>query len=107
MDLGATTCTSREPACHRCPCEPWCTGAAIEVSSRAQGRFRGSVREARGRIVRDLATAGEVDLEVLADTADTALLWRAAQDLQREGLVDIEDGIVTLRETLDTHEHVE
>lgn len=107
MDLGATTCTSREPACQRCPCEPWCTGAAIEVTSRAQSAFRGSVREARGRIVRELATDGQVDLDALADAADTTLFEGAAQDLQREGLVAIERGIVTLRETLDTHEHVE
>ncbi len=62
LDLGATVCTKRAPACDRCPARPWCawsTGGCAApdpaagsagVSGR-QSRFEGSDRQGRGRLV--------------------------------------------------------
>lgn len=68
MDLGATVCTSRKPACSLCPVRAWCRGAgtleegALPVIAEARTvykatPFRGSSRYFRGRVlanVRDL-----------------------------------------------------
>lgn len=66
MDLGATICLARAPACHRCPvaddCASRCTATATErpalrraaesrVAYRAEPPFAGSTRFYRGRIV--------------------------------------------------------
>jgi A/G-specific adenine glycosylase len=62
LDLGATICTARSPACEQCPVVMWCgwdrrgpdpaVGSA-GVSTR-QARFAGSDREARGRLMATL-----------------------------------------------------
>ena len=98
MDLGATTCTARAPACVRCPCEPWCADAEIAVSSRPQSRFSGSVREARGVIIRALSKTGRVDRRELAGSVDPDRLEQAEKDLAAEGLIAVADGVITLRE---------
>ncbi len=102
MDLGASTCTAKDPACYRCPCEPWCDGAAISVSSRPQGTFHGSLREARGVIVRRLSEEGEASLTDLEEVIEPERLVRAAASLASEGLVTVEGDIVRLEEPLDT-----
>jgi A/G-specific adenine glycosylase len=62
LDVGATICRARLPACERCPLRPGCTWAAAGrplpdpafgsagVSGR-QSRFEGSDRQGRGRLV--------------------------------------------------------
>ena len=62
LDLGATVCTKRTPACDLCPARPWCAWTAVGcgepdpadgsagVSGR-QSRFEGSDRQGRGRLV--------------------------------------------------------
>ncbi len=102
MDLGASTCTARKPACHRCPCEPWCTGASVEIASRPQGEFEGSLRQARGAIVRALSATGTVNLADLTGTIDGLRLTDAARALEAEGLIRFDHGIVMVRETLDS-----
>ena len=69
MDLGATVCSARGPACARCPLRPSCRWnragrpepdpGSIPVGSR-QSRFDGSDRQGRGRLVRALAL-GPID----------------------------------------------
>jgi A/G-specific adenine glycosylase len=69
MDLGATACTARAPACGRCPLRGVCAwrggpapdpAAASAHRSRPQGRWEGSARQARGRLVAALR-AGPLD----------------------------------------------
>lgn len=102
MDLGASICTARQPACHRCPCQPWCTGAEIVVSSRPQSRFEGSLRQARGLIVRALSEEGTIDITDLSEDVDMARLDAAAAALESEDLVVRAGNMITLREPLDT-----
>ncbi|MFZ9630366.1 MAG: A/G-specific adenine glycosylase, partial [Ilumatobacteraceae bacterium] len=62
MDLGATVCTASSPDCVSCPLRRGCAwrGRGDDPApgsagvSRAQGRFDGSDRQARGRLLRRL-----------------------------------------------------
>jgi A/G-specific adenine glycosylase len=57
MELGAVVCTARDPACGDCPLRRRCAWAATPAapdpapSRRAAGRFEGSDRQGRGRLV--------------------------------------------------------
>jgi A/G-specific adenine glycosylase len=79
MDLGATVCTARAPACDRCPIRARCgtRGALDGETKRRQGRFEGSFRQRRGLVLarlRDGAVdAAELDGEVLASLLDDGL----------------------------------
>jgi A/G-specific adenine glycosylase len=68
LDLGATVCTKRAPACARCPAATSCSWARAGCSgpdpatgshavSRPQTRFEGSFRQGRSRLL-DLVRAG-------------------------------------------------
>lgn len=89
MDLGATVCTAKRPACDVCPvrsCCSWAGGGVPDPAaqgdhrSRPQGRFAGSARQARGRVV-DALRGGPIP----SDHA-LALAGTHGQDLL-EGLV--------------------
>jgi len=97
MDLGAVLCRPGTPRCHECPLASGCawrggsepdpaTGSA--GVSTPQGRFDGSDRQARGRLMQAL-TVGAVGVsaaaEVMARDATTSA--RLVDDLCREGLV--------------------
>lgn len=64
MDLGATVCRPRDPDCPHCPLRSRCAwhGEGPDPApgsagvSRPQGRFDGSDRQARGRLLRALTT---------------------------------------------------
>ncbi len=73
MDLGATVCTARAPACRACPLRRRCaTRGELDGEVRArQARFEGSFRQRRGRVLARLRTApsvrvNELDPEALA-----------------------------------------
>lgn len=95
MDLGATTCTARRPACPTCPLQAVCTwaggpgadpAAAGAHRPRSQGTFAGSARQARGRLVAALR-AGWLDHDealALAGQRGAALL----EALIAEGLAE-------------------
>jgi A/G-specific adenine glycosylase len=92
MDLGAGVCRST-PACSRCPVEAWCRDPGVRVSVRRQGRFAGSLREARGAVLRALG-AGACNVGDLsartgmpADRVETAV-----RSLLEDGLVEA-DGV--------------
>jgi len=73
MDLGATVCTARDPACGRCPLRRRCTTRgplAGEVRTR-QAAFAGSFRQRRGLVMARLRTeprvaVADLDAEALA-----------------------------------------
>jgi A/G-specific adenine glycosylase len=65
MDLGRIWCTARAPRCEAgCPLREGCpaaeAGTVLEVTPRArpQGRYEGSLRQRRGRLLADLAARG-------------------------------------------------
>lgn len=108
LDLGATVCTTRAPACDRCPLAArscaWRAAGRPEPdpavgtagTSGPQSRFAGSDRQGRGRLVAELLR-GPVGGARLAAAAgwpdDPARAERVAHTLVRDGLavVDADD----------------
>ncbi len=88
MDLGATVCLARVPRCDVCPVAPTCPSRGIqEAPARKQGPFEGSFRQRRAAALRSVAAAprtlGELDDE-------------AVRSLERDGLVVVEESLVSL-----------
>jgi A/G-specific adenine glycosylase len=96
MDLGRLWCTARAPRCDGgCPLRDGCpaadAGAVLEVTPRGrrQGRYEGSMRQRRGRLLADLAargwtTAGR-DREAAASLVADGLAARRGARLVRVG----------------------
>lgn len=72
MDLGATVCSARRPACERCPASDWCRarpaiGAAIAAlprrmpSAGSRFRYEDSNRYVRGRVLAHLRDRVDAD----------------------------------------------
>jgi A/G-specific adenine glycosylase len=88
MDLGATVCVARVPRCQRCPLASMCPSYGVRESpSRKQGPFEGSFRQRRAATLRAVAanatTLGHLDGE-------------AVRSLERDGLVVVDEGLVSL-----------
>lgn len=94
MDLGATVCHRRNPACARCPVATWCSDPAVTPPRRPQARFEGSRRQARGAVIRVLVTRGWAGTSELA--GDTGIsrerLAEALEALEHEGMLEREEG---------------
>jgi A/G-specific adenine glycosylase len=79
MDLGATICTARAPACDRCPIVTDCAtrGTHEHETKHRQARFEGSFRQRRGIVMAQLregpVRAADLDGEVLASLLDDGL----------------------------------
>jgi A/G-specific adenine glycosylase len=85
FDLGATICLARIPRCDRCPLAAVCPSRGRRYEPlRKQSRFEGSFRQRRAAALRAVA-AGE-------DPSD----GEALVSLERDGLVVLADGRVTL-----------
>ena len=85
MDLGATVCLARIPRCDRCPLAAHCPSRGRRYEPlRKQGPFEGSFRQRRSEALR-LVVAGEQPADAEAVVA-----------LERDGLVDVSKGIVSL-----------
>ncbi len=93
LDLGATVCTARQPACAGCPVADRCAWAAPSGgapppdpaagsagTSGRQSRFAGSDREGRGRLV-----AALVDGQLEAGTVARAAGWPDDDGARRAG----------------------
>ena len=88
MDLGATICLARIPRCDACPLAVECPSRGIrEEPRRKQGAFEGSFRQLRATTLRTVAEAPR-ELASLDDDA--------VRSLERDGLVVVDDGRVTL-----------
>ena len=88
MDLGATICVSRVPCCSACPLAAGCASRGRRFEPlRKQGPFEGSFRQRRARTLRAVTSLplpfGELDGE-------------AVKALERDGLVEVEGGVVRL-----------
>jgi A/G-specific adenine glycosylase len=108
MDLGATVCTARSPRCDACPVAETCAwlyaGGADPApqsfhTSKPQGRFDGSDRQARGRLMKAVV-AQTVDrasaARLMGLEADATRATRLIDDLVREGLLAECDDRLTL-----------
>ena len=97
MDLGATLCTPRTPRCPECPVAEWCADPAIYTPPPKQAPFNGSLREARGAVLKVLV-GGSASLGDLADTTgiDEARIDDALAALHREGMIQSSHGTWSL-----------
>lgn len=80
MDVGALVCRAREPRCDECPLRRRCaTRGVLDGERRSrQGRFEGSFRQRRGRVMARLRAgkhvdARELDRDALASLVDDGL----------------------------------
>lgn len=88
MDLGATVCLARVPRCAICPLASPCPARGRRYEPlRRQGRFEGSFRQRRGRVLQAVAKRPLPSAELDPD---------AVAALERDGLVQVEDGLVAL-----------
>jgi A/G-specific adenine glycosylase len=88
MDLGATVCLARIPRCNVCPLASECPSRGTrEEPARKQGPFEGSFRQRRAAALRLVADAPR---ELRALDAE------AVRSLERDGLVIVEAGLVSL-----------
>jgi A/G-specific adenine glycosylase len=88
MDLGATVCLARIPRCGVCPLATGCPSRGRRYEPvRRQGRFEGSFRQRRARVLRAVAerprALGRLDADAVAA-------------LERDGLVAVENSTVSL-----------
>jgi A/G-specific adenine glycosylase len=99
MDVGATFCRSRRPACEACPVRAWCRFAAepapanTESRRPAQQRFALTSRWLRGRILDRLTTARAgtwtAFVDPIGDHAHARVLGALAA-MSRDGLVELD-----------------
>jgi A/G-specific adenine glycosylase len=122
MDLGASICTARLPACDQCPLAALCRyrqgalrsapaiGARVPAAARSAQPFVGSTRYYRGRVVRILTSleAGEAlpmaalgpQLKEGYASYDAGWLEGVLEGLEQDGLVALERGEGELRARL-------
>ena len=107
MDIGATICTTSRPRCMLCPLRKHCAAAPVlqDGAARAlaeatvpyvpkQGRFAGSTRYYRGRIVEELRRGEPLAIASLHDKLDPAVdasVWERRVESLIAGIVD--DGL--------------
>jgi A/G-specific adenine glycosylase len=85
MDLGATVCLARVPRCGECPLALACPSRGRRFEPlRKQGRFEGSFRQRRAEALRALLDGHDPRDE------------EAVAALAADGLVRVEDGVVSL-----------
>jgi A/G-specific adenine glycosylase len=88
MDLGATVCLARIPRCDHCPLASECPSRGTrDEPARKQGPFEGSFRQRRAALLR-LVAESPCELQALDD--------EAVRSLERDGLVVVEGGVVSL-----------
>jgi A/G-specific adenine glycosylase len=109
LDLGATVCRPVAPWCHGCPLGRWCRWAGADGDaatdddparasahvSRGKARFRGSDRQARGRLMAALV-AGPVEASGAAEVmgVDPQRAEALVGGLVADGLVERVAGVL-------------
>ena len=88
MDLGATVCLARVPRCGVCPLASDCPSRDRRYEPlRKQGRFEGSFRQRRAATLHLVAVSARPVADLDSD---------AVAALERDGLVTVEAGLVSL-----------
>lgn len=100
MELGATICRP-EPECDRCPVAADCDGADVYIRPRGQTRFEGSVRQARGAIVKILVATGATSREQVRRQAalEGERFDQALDALLAEGMVAVDGDHIAISGT--------
>ena len=98
MDLGATVCRPKNPACDVCPVEDWCTDPEVYEPPPRQSSYEGSARQARAAVLRTVARFGAMSIESLSYRSgiERARLEQAIASLIAEGTVQHHDGEVSI-----------
>ena len=98
MDLGATICRPRNPACEECPVEEWCIDPGVYEPPPRQSAYDGSVRQARAAVLRTIARDGALSLESLAERSglERSRLEPAIASLVAEGTVQRAGGVISI-----------
>lgn len=108
MDLGATLCRPRRPACEACPARPWCLYAAAPATAPARlsdrpaptaarepaAPYLTTSRWLRGRIVerlREAPDAGWTAVVAPIGDHDAAAVETALAALERDGLIELDE----------------
>ena len=107
MDLGATLCAPRRPACGACPAQAWCryvtapaepvpvTHRPASIAAREPtAPYATTSRWLRGRIVDRLRDAPDADWTAVASPMgghDAAAVETALAALEREGLIELDN----------------
>lgn len=103
MELGATVCTARNPACGRCPVSEHCAWLAAGQPAwggpeRVAQAWEGTDRQIRGRIMAALRSADAPVAVESVEWADVEQRARAAASLVADGLaVGVADGLTLPR----------
>jgi A/G-specific adenine glycosylase len=95
MDLGATVCVPQNPRCDACPVTAWCTDPSTYKPPPKQSTFEGSMRQARGAVLKTLVAKGPTTIATIAAGAavDEQRIHDAAAALHSEGMIErIDDG---------------
>ncbi len=88
MDLGATVCLARVPRCGICPLASACPSRGRRYEPRRkQPPLEGSFRQRRARALRLVAARARFRTELDTEAVDA---------LERDGLVQVADGVVQL-----------
>jgi A/G-specific adenine glycosylase len=102
MDIGATFCRSRRPACGACPVQAWCRFAAATATAEAERPvrpprsrvpFANTSRWLRGRILDRLRDADGATWTPFADPIgehDRGAIATALLAMARDGLVELD-----------------
>ncbi|HSM38072.1 MAG TPA: A/G-specific adenine glycosylase, partial [Candidatus Limnocylindrales bacterium] len=100
MEFGAAVCRARNPDCEACPVADGCPsrGRGVAVPVARQPTFAGSAREARGLLLKALASAPEHRLPMaeVASIVSDVDLDRLLPGLERDGLAHRSDDLVCL-----------
>lgn len=98
MEFGARVCTVRRPRCAACPIARGCPArrAPASVPVASQPAFAGSLRAARGRLVRALVAAPGNSLPAAALAELTSQAEPALDGLERDGLAHRSGAMVRL-----------
>lgn len=107
LDFGAMVCAKRSPQCSTCPAQRVCGWAGegpdpavgTAGAGKAQTRFAGSDREARGALVRELRKGPVVLVDVASIFGfggDAERTERVLKSLLRDGMAVVDNGQLTL-----------
>lgn len=88
MDLGATVCRPRNPACGICPVSEWCVDPTVYKPPARQSTFKGSRRELRGALVRAAISNDDLQATGRALNRTDAEIEETINGLRTEGLID-------------------
>lgn len=89
MDLGARLCTPATPDCDGCPVAGWCADPSVYSPPARQARFAGSVRQARGAVLRWLVEHGSTADNALSEVlgVERPRLVAALTALEADGMI--------------------